>query len=169
MVRLLAALAAALVLAPAALGAEALSDVDVTNLTLAVNAKGEALLSYTRTNGQPRHVLAWGAVNALAPSADVPQVHFKWDYAGGWKKYRNAKYWKTFRNACKPYDGPAIPFLITACKAPDGSYWAVQSWQRKIPHRGFDPWMPSQTAFNFDVSHWTGDIAKVELYVDWPK
>src|SRR5689334_1333500 len=114
--RLLAALVAALAFAPTALGAEALSDTNVKNLTLAVNAKGEALVSYTRTNGQPRHVLVWGALNALPPSADVPQVQFKWDYAGGWKKYKNARYWKTFRNACKPYDGPAIPYLITACK-----------------------------------------------------
>src|SRR4051812_13222170 len=167
--RLLAAMVAALVLAPAGLAAEALSDTNVKGLTLAVNAKGEALVSYARESGQPRHVLVWGAANALAPGADVRQVNFKWDYAGGWKKYRNAKYWKGFRNACKPYDGPAIPYLVAACKAPDGSYWAVQSWQRKLPHRGFEPWLHLQTAYNFDISHWTGEVAKLELAVDWPK
>ena len=42
-----------------------LSDPNATGATLAVNAKGEALVSYTRSNGTPRHVLVWGAVNAL--------------------------------------------------------------------------------------------------------
>src|SRR3954454_5727555 len=97
--RLLAALVAAAALPPGALASEALSDVSVTNITLEVNASGEALVTYDRENGQPRHVLAWGAVNAFPPSADQPQVRFKWDYAGGWHKYRNGSYWKQFKDA----------------------------------------------------------------------
>ncbi|HEY3920718.1 MAG TPA: hypothetical protein VGL76_01270 [Gaiellaceae bacterium] len=169
MVRFLAALAAAGLLAPAAHASGAFSDTNVGNPTLAVNKKGEALVSYTRSNGQPRHVLVWGAVNALPPSQDVAQVHFTFDYAGGWKRYHNGSYWKTFRNACRPYDGPALPYLVVACKAPDGSYWALQSWQRKLPHRGVDPWLPTQSAWSLDISHWTGAPAQVELSVDWPK
>jgi len=156
-------------LAPGALASEALSDVNVRNITLEVNTRGEALLTYDRENGEQRHVLAWGAVNAFPPSADQPQVHFKWDYAGGWGKYRNSSYWKRFRNRCRPYDGPALAFVIAACKAPDGSYWALQSWQRKLPHRGVDPWRQAQGAWSVDVSHWTGELAELELDVDWPK
>jgi len=48
-----------------------------------VNGKGEALLTYRRGDGSVRHVLAWGALNARAPSEDVPQVRFRWDYTGG--------------------------------------------------------------------------------------
>ena len=70
-------------------------------------------------------------------------MRFKLDYAAGWGKYRNAKYWKTFKNACAPYDGPALPYLVAACKAPDGTYWALQSWQRALPLLGFDPWHPA--------------------------
>ena len=84
----------------------------------------------------------WGAINARAPSQDVAQVRFRWDYAGGWGKYRKGKYWKTFKDGCKPYDGPALPLLAAACKAPDGSYWSVQAWQRRLPLLGFDPWLP---------------------------
>jgi hypothetical protein len=167
--RLLVAAIAAGVLAPGALASEALTDLNIREVSLAVNAKGEALVSYVRTDGEPRHVLLWGAVNALPPSTDVPQVQFGRDYAGGWRKYHDASYWKRFRNACRSYDGPQLPFLVVACKAPDGSYWAVQSWQRKLPHRGVDPWLPQQSAWSFDVSHWTGPLATVELYVDWPK
>ena len=29
-----------------------------------------------------------------------------------------------------------------ACKAPDGSYWALQYWQRRLPLLGFKPWLP---------------------------
>jgi hypothetical protein len=168
-VRLLAAVLAAATLVPSAFGSAGFSDVGVTNATLAVNAAGEALVSYTRMNGSPRHVLVWGAANALAPTADVAQVRFRFDYAGGWGAHRNVSYWKGFGNACLPYDGPQLADLVAGCKAPDGSYWALQSWQRKLPHRGLDPWTPEQAAASLHVSHWTGDLASVELYVDWPQ
>jgi len=133
-----------------------------------VNKKGEALLTYTRANGKVRHVLAWGAVNANAPiDPAVKQVRFRWDYAGGWGKYHKATYWSTFKNACAPYDGPPLTYLVAACKAPDGTYWAVQSWQRGLPLLGFDPWLPAQTQFELHVSHWSGDLPKLEVYTHW--
>ena len=36
------------------------------------------------------------------------------------------------------------PMLVAACKAPNGSYWTVQAWQRRLPLLGFDPWLPAQ-------------------------
>jgi hypothetical protein len=157
------------VLAPGALASSPLTDVNLRDVRLEVDGQGQALVSYVREDGRPRHVLLWGAVNALPPSTDVPQVAFKRDYAGGWRKYHDSSYWKRFRGACRPYDGPPLPFLVVACKAPDGSYWAVQAWQRRLPHRGVDPWLPAQGAWSFDVSHWTGPVATLEFDVDWPK
>jgi len=29
----------------------------------------------------------------------VPQVRFHFDYSGGWRRYHDASYWKTFRDA----------------------------------------------------------------------
>jgi hypothetical protein len=163
----LVALAASAFAAPA-FASEALVDTNVKLTSFAVNTKGEALVSYVRSDGKPRYVLFWGAVNANAPlDPNVKQVRFSRDYAGGWGKYRNASYWKTFKNACAPYDGPALPYLVSACKAPDGSYWALQSWQRGLPLLGFDPWKPSQTAYELHLSHWTGDLPKLEVYVHW--
>ena len=37
---------------------------------------------------------------------------------------------------CLPYDGPALAWEVAACKAPDGSYWALQAWQRGLPDLG---------------------------------
>ena len=161
-VALLAALASA---APAA-ASEALSDKNVRNPKLQVNAKGEALVTYTRADGTPRRVLLWGGVNARHPSSDVPQVRFKHDYAGGWGKYRRLT-WRTFRNACRPYDGPPLPYLVAACKAPDGSYWALQRWQRTQALLGFAPWLPEHTAWELHVSHWTGPLPELEVSQNW--
>ncbi|MBV8598847.1 MAG: hypothetical protein JO017_08505, partial [Actinobacteria bacterium] len=47
----------ALVLAPVAHASEPLSDTNLANVKLAVDAKGEALITYTRANGQLRRVL----------------------------------------------------------------------------------------------------------------
>ena len=68
---LLAVLAVGL-LAPAALGAQ-LIDRNATGVKLAVNAKGEALLTYT-ASGKLKHVLAWGAENARVPTPGGQQV-----------------------------------------------------------------------------------------------
>ena len=110
------AVAAALALAGTASAAQ-LIDRDAAGLRLSVNAKGEALLTY-RKNGAIKHVLVWGAINALPPTADAPQVKFRVDYAGGWGKYRSL-YWQHFANTCKAYTGPALPNLVAACTAPN--------------------------------------------------
>ncbi len=163
-----AALACAAALAAPAGASEQLADTNVEAATLQVNARGEALVTYRRPDGSVRRVLVWGAVNANAPvDPAVRQVRFHKDYAGGWGKYRKAAYWKTFRNACRPYDGPALPYLVAACRAPDGSYWALQRWQRALPLLGFDPWRPEQTAAELHVAHWTGPLPQLELYAHW--
>jgi hypothetical protein len=154
-------------LATPASGSELLQDPNVKLLSLKVNAKGEALLTYRRADGSLRRVLAWGAINARAPSETTSQVRFRWDYAGGWGKYRNGKYWKGFKNRCAAYDGPALPMLVAACKAPNGSYWTVQAWQRRIPLLGFDPWLPQQTNWELHLSHFSGELPKLEAFSNW--
>ena len=148
-------------------GSEPLSNTNVKKPSLAVNAKGEAMVMYTMATGKPRHVLVWGAINANVSGAPTPQVRFKYDYAGGFGKYHNGNYWKTFKNACTPYDGPQLPMVVAACKAPDGSYWALQSWQRGLPLLGFKPWRPGQTAYELHVSHWSGDLPALTVGVHW--
>jgi hypothetical protein len=155
----------ALVEVPAATASDRVA-LNATGVRLAVSASGgQALLTY-RQNGKTRHALVWGAVNALPPSETVPQVRFTIDWTGGWETYGHTT-WQRFRNACRPYDGPSLPSLLAACKAPDGSYWAVQQWQPNLPHRGFSPYRAGQTDWEVDVSHWTGEPAHVELYSDW--
>jgi hypothetical protein len=145
--------------------ASQLVDRNAKGIKLAVNAKGEALLSYT-SGGKVKHVLAWGAVNAVAPTTSRQQVALKLDYAGGWGKYHSNTYWKTFGTACGKYDGPALAWLVTACKAPDGSYWALQSWQRQLPNYGLAA-TPTQAVWELRVSHWTGDLPVLTITTDW--
>jgi hypothetical protein len=141
-----------------------LIDRNAHGVSLAVNAKGEALISYTAA-GKLRHVLAWGAVNAIAPTRARPQVSLRLDYAGGWGKYKR-DYWKTFRNACTAYTGPSLAWKVTACKAPDGSYWALQGWQRMLPNYGLAP-TGFQGAWELRLSHWTGGLPSLQIDTDW--
>ncbi len=142
-------------LASPAQASEQLGDVDVRFLGLKVNGRGEALVSYLKSNGARRDVLVWGAVDARAPDPEQPQVRFGFDYSGGWRT-QGRPVARAFRDRCRPYDGPALVFLVAACKAPDGSYWALQRWQRLLPMRGLDPFLPGQAAHELHVSHWTG-------------
>jgi hypothetical protein len=145
---------------------ERLSDVNVSDVTLQVNAHAEALVGYRTQSGALRHVLAWGAQNAVPSNAGVPQQVFQLDYAGGWGKYKR-RIWGGFQNRCRPYDGPPLAFLVTACTARDGSYWAIQAWQRVLPLRGIDPFQPGQGAWELHLSHWTGALATLEVSPHW--
>ena len=156
-----AGLAAAFLLAVPA-GAEAsglnVFGRNVVKPTLKVNAQGIALVEYTQA-GARKHVLAWGALNT-GPG----NTRFKLDYSGGWKSRKNKDYWRTFRNACAPYDGPPLTGVVpgSACKAPDGSYWVLQQWVRLMPNYG-----GTAGARELRLSHWTGEIAKLEIHTDW--
>lgn len=144
--------------------ASELIDRNAAGVKLAVNTKGEALVTY-RAAGKLKHVLAWGAVNAIAPTRSRPQVSFKLDYAGGWGKYRK-EYWKTFGASCGAYDGPPLAWKVTACKASDGSYWALQAWQRMLPNYGVKP-TAAQAVWELRLSHWTGALPVLTIATDW--
>ncbi len=161
---LIIALALAALVVPAQAGASALIDRNATNVVLAVDGSGQALLTY-RASGRVKHVLAWGAVNAVAPTAGGKQVEFHLDYSGGWGKQRK-NLWQGFANRCRPYTGPALAWAVTACTAPDGSYWAIQSWQRMLPNYGLVP-SAKQAVWELRLSHWTGPLAVLTVHTNW--
>ena len=148
-------------------GASQLIARDASGIRLEVNRHGTALITY-RSDGRLIHLLAWGAINArIRPARNVvPQVKFKLDYSGGWGTYRRLV-WKHFQNACRPYDGPRLAWFVMGCKAPDGSYWALQSWQTALPDLGFPPWLAMQRKWWLHLSHWSGPLAKLDVYADW--
>jgi hypothetical protein len=193
---------AAVAFAGAAAASQVISTSSVGGVTLQLNDRGEALLTY-QSGGKVVHVLAWGAVNASATAAGGKQVAFDLDYSGGYAKYfldnpqaralareyRRIKgtpgyltspvighlkaaqlaaddYWKTFHGGCGSYDGPTLAWLVVACKAPDGSYWAVQEWQRKLPDYG-EAGTRQDDAWEVHLSHWTGSLPVLTVYTDW--
>lgn len=159
----LLALLAALVV-PAGANASEIIGRNASDVKLQVNAKGQALVSYT-SGGERSNVLVWGAVDALTPTPGKEQVAFEVDYSGGWGTYRKT-IWKTFRNACGAYSGPKLPWLVTACTHPDGSHWALQAWQRMLPNYGLVP-NAKQAVWELRISHWTSELPKLEVELNW--
>ena len=162
LVVIIAALAA-LTLAPLANASEIVGR-NATNVKLAVATNGQALVTY-RAAGAQKRVLVWGAGNAIAPHPSRRQLAFKVDYSGGWGTYRR-KVWQGFRNACRPYDGPKLGWFVTGCKAADGSYWAIQSWQRMLPNYGLTA-SPKQAVWELRLSHWSGPLPELQIHLDW--
>ncbi|MFO7572039.1 MAG: hypothetical protein R6W48_05480 [Gaiellaceae bacterium] len=132
---------------------------------LAVSHDGKALVTY-RGQGRLKRVLAWGAVNAIPPSASRRQVEFRLDYSGGWGS-AGKPVWKTFRNVCGRYRGPALPYVVAACTAPDGSHWALQRWRRSQANYGIPPWKAGHGDMELRLSHWSGPVATLEAWADW--
>jgi hypothetical protein len=141
------ALVAALTAAPAFGGA--IIGRNVTRPTLSIDRQGRAHVSY-RSGGSERYVVAWGAINARAPSTTRPQVKFHFHYGLRGK------------GVCRPYDGPPLAWFVTACKAPDGSYWALQEWTRLKPNYG-----GTTGARELHLSHWRGPLAVLTMYQNW--
>ena len=144
--------------------ASTLLDRNAHGVTLKVNSKGQAVVSYT-ARGKKWNVLAWGAVNAIAPSAGSRQVDFKLDYSGGWGTYKK-DVWKTVKNSCGTYKGPPLAWRVTSCTAKDGSNWALQSWQRMLPNYGVAP-NAKQSVWELRLSHWTGPLPELTVNTNW--
>jgi hypothetical protein len=133
-----------------------LIDRDARNVRLAVTRSGKTAVLTYRAHGRTWYVRAWGAINARVPNPRIPQVQFR--------IRRDAR---PIRNSCGRYDGPPLPWLVTACKAPDGSYWAVQRFRRAMPNLGYRPRSAWERAWALHLSHWTGPLAVLEAWSDW--
>ena len=114
---------------------------DVSHATLAIDRHGHAHVTY-RVGGRTKVLTASGAINARASSRSVPQVELK------------IRYGQDGNGVCLQYDGPPLAWLLEACKAPDGSYWALQSWVRLKPNYG-----GTTGATELHLSHWRGPLA----------
>ena len=137
---------------------------NASDVKVAANAKGEALVTF-RSGGKRRRLLAWGALNAVAPTSGQKQVAFRIDYAGGYGKYHRA-IWRSFPNTCGRYTGPPLPWFVTACTATDGSHWALQSFQRMLRNYGL-PSSGLRSAWELHLAHWTGDLPVLEVNLNW--
>ena len=122
---------------------------DVARPTLSIDREGHAHVSYF-LGGRRVTLVAWGAINARTPNRKVPQVKFQIRYGEGGM------------GVCLPYDGPPLAWLVKACRAPDGSYWALQSWQRLKPNYG-----GNRGAWELHLSHWRGPLAQLVIYQNW--
>jgi hypothetical protein len=128
---------------------------NATAVTLAADASGRALVTF-REGGRVRRLLAWGAANARHPHPSRPQVRFRLRYSGS----------AQVANGCGSYNGPGLNWLVAACRAPDGSYWALQSWQRLLPGRGKTA-SRRQAAWELRLSHWRGPLPEFVVKLDW--
>lgn len=153
---------------PVAAGASSLVDRNATHVRLQVNKENVALMSYTSFGHIKRRVVAWGAVNTLlVPNLSLQQVAFKMSYLGASGPIRTEIVKGTFVNSCKPYRGPKLTWFVTGCTAPDGSFWALQSWQRPAPNYGVAPKTKLEGASELRLSHWSGALPVLTVKQDW--
>ena len=105
------------------------------------------MVSYYQ-RGRMWHVFVSGAVNARSPEPAVPQVHSR-------RTTRAAAANGALQEHLPAVRRPAARVVLAGCKASDGSYWALQMWQRMLPNLGYVPWTHGQKVWEVHVSHWT--------------
>lgn len=140
--------------------ASELVDRNTTRNRIQVNSKGIALVTYA-ARGTRHHVLYWGAKNAdrTRPST----LEFSHDRSGGWSS--GVADWQHFRNTCSAYKGPALPYVVAACTARDGSHWVLQKWARLTPNYGGNP--ATYRIRELRLSHFTGRPAVLTVTPNW--
>jgi len=137
-----------------------------------VGDHNRAVLSYTTSSGERRHVLIWGAINAKVPDPAHPdsQVHFHRDYSGGSASPWGDGYWRKVKNICTPYTDSGLKWALFACTMPDGSHWAVQRWRRLMPNGGWKcGTRPRCGLRELHVSHWKGPLPVFWLKWNWTR
>src|SRR5258708_39539460 len=87
--------AAALAAVPPAHASDRIG-LNASHVRLAVSRDGTRALVTFVAQGKTRHVLVWGAVNALPPSDTVRQVRFTIDWTGGGGAFGHP-IWRGFR------------------------------------------------------------------------
>lgn len=124
---------------------------NASRATLTIDRVGRGHISYV-AGGRRVRLVAGGAINARPPRRGLPQVEFQLRYGAGGGG----------GGGCLPYDGPPLAWLVRACKAPDGSYWALQSWQRLKPSYG-----GTTGSSELHLSHWRGPLPQLAVYQNW--
>jgi len=160
----IAAVAVVAFVVPATASASEIIDRNASKVTLKVATNGQALISFD-ARGKRWNVLAWGAENAIPATPARAQVKFRLDYSGGYGTYKR-DVWKTFRDACRPYDGPELEWFVAGCTASDGSYWALQAWQRALPNYGLAA-TAEQAVWELRLSHWRGPLPELTVNLNW--
>jgi hypothetical protein len=161
----LAVLVLAVLAAAASASASELVTRNAEDVRLVVDGQNRAVVFY-RVGTRKFHPLYWDAVDARPPAEGVPATAFRRDYSGGFGAFRKP-IWKTIRNACGPYRGEPLAWLVTACTMRDGTHWALQSWQRALPVLGRPARFPNQLAWELRLSHWSGEGTRLEVWQDW--
>jgi hypothetical protein len=167
---------AALALLPATAAASKAITHDATHVRLRVSRLGIAVVDYTDSRGRRRHILAWGAKNAIAPTRSRHQRHFHLDYSGGWAS-RGGPYYATMKNACHHFPTAGalaaaahedpLPLYVAGCELPNGSFWALQAWKRIVPHGGLHKSDYAKAVTELHLSHWDTALPVLELHTDW--
>ncbi len=150
---------------PATAHASNLVDRNATAVRIVVTRDGAAHLLYS-ARGSYHHVVAYGGINASFPDRARRQVGLKLNYVGGWRTRYHVRNPRRLVNTCRPYDGPPLYWAVAACKAPDGSYWVAQSWQRMLPNHGL-PANEAAGAWELRLSHWKGPLPALTVKTDW--
>ena len=116
---------------------------------LQVNGAGQAHVTCPRTASPG--TLSPGMRSTHAGPGRVPQVSFQLRYGRRSSSRRRGG-----------YDGPPLAWVVAACKASDGSYWALQRWQRLKPNDG-----GKRGEWEVRPSHWSGAVPVLRALTDW--
>ena len=118
---------------------------------LQVNGAGQAHISWSE-GGTTRHVVAGNAIDAARPTPASRRSPSSSATARGRSRLQT----------CGNYDGPPLAWVVVACEAPDGSYWALQRWQRLKPNYG-----GKSAGWELRLSHWSGPLPVLQVWTDW--
>ena len=149
---------------PATASASEIIDRNANDVSLKVAQNGQALVSYTR----PRQALERARVGRdqrVAPDAR-PQAGRVQDRLLRRLRHVQARRLEDVQERMRRVRRPQLQWFVAGCKAADGSYWALQSWQRMLPNYGLKA-TPKQSVWELRLSHFRGALPVLTVNLNW--
>ena len=145
---------------PATASASEMIDRNASKMTLKVASNGQALVSYN-ARGKRWNVLAWGAVNAIAPTPTRKQVEFKLDYSGGWGTYKQRRLEDVQEHLPRLRRADAAWFVAGVQGLRTGATGPSRPGSGCFPTTVSSP-TPKQAVWELRLSHWSGPPARAD-------
>ena len=152
---------------PGVASAAQLIDRDATGVKIAVNAKGQALITYqqVRRHRPPRPRLGRDQRDPSAGGRSTRRSSSSTTPAAGAPTTRCTG--RSSARRCGRYDGPVLAERRRRLQGARRLVLGRAELAAAAPDLGFTPWLPEMNAQWLEVSHWTGDVAQLETGSNW--
>ena len=124
-------------------------------------------MTYRRADGSAASRPRLGRDQRVARRSETtPQVRFRWDYAGGWGKYRNVQVLERLQEPLRGVRRAGAPDARRGVQGAERQLLDGSGMAARSRSSASTPWLPDQTNWELHLSHFSGELPKLEAFAE---